>query len=58
MTFTFTDDKVMTIVPDNSTRNQAIRFYGKIRDIMNDDSMNIMNFFKYDNDRVQKILAL
>jgi len=44
--------------PDYAIRNQAIKFYGKIKDYLDDDWMNVMNFFKYDQDRVNKILAI
>lgn len=46
------------MIKDISVRNSAIRFYSKMKDYMNDDAMNMMNFFKYDNSRVKKILDM
>lgn len=43
------------IVKDNKTINMAVREYSLLKDYIEDDTMNALNLFKVDNNRLQLI---
>ena len=45
-------------IADNSTRSAALKEIWMLKDYINSDDMNILNFFKVDNWRLNQILAI
>lgn len=55
---TSTQDWII-VVPYNEVRNEAIKFYAKLKDYLEDDTQeNILNLFKVDAQRLDLILWL